>query len=455
MKLKLAFGALLLGFLTITVANPAGAQEVDAFPQAIADNLWVLIAAVLVFFMQAGFAMVEGGLTRSKNVSNIMAKNLADACLGVLVFFCVGYGIAFGGGNDFFGTEGFFLSGAEKFPAIPDGLTVPTIFIFQAVFAATAVTICSGAMAERTKFTAYLVFGVVMTAVIYPVVVHWTWGGGFISKISIGDAVYTDFAGSTIVHSTGAWAALVGASILGPRMGKYSPTGEARAIPGHNMALTVLGVFILWVGWFGFNGGSELAADTFVMHVALTTLLSGCAGVLGAGITARIKTGVFDLGMTANGALAGLVGITAGTGTMNYFGALVTGFIAGVIVIFAVLFIEKRLKIDDPVGAIAVHGVCGVWGTLAVGLFARYDDAFLGRDNAGLLYGGGINQLIVQALFVVIVAAWVLTTSYILFKILDKTMGLRVSAEEEAVGLDIAEHGSPGYGETATWSPVA
>jgi Amt family ammonium transporter len=445
MKLKLALSALLLAVFTFSIATPAGAQETDAFPQAVADNLWVLTAAVLVFFMQAGFAMVEAGLTRSKNVSNIMAKNLADACLGVLVFFCVGYGFAFGGGNDWFGTDAFFLSGADKFPAAPDGLTVPTFFIFQAVFA----------MAERTKFTTYLVFGVVMTALIYPVVVHWTWGGGIISKISIGDAVYSDFAGSTIVHSTGAWAALVGAWILGPRIGKYGPNGEPRAIPGHNMAFTVLGVFILWVGWFGFNGGSELAADTFVMHVALTTLLAACAGVLGAAMTARLKTGVFDVGMSANGALAGLVGITAGTGTMNYLGAVITGFLAGVIVIFAVLFIERKLKIDDPVGAIAVHGVCGVWGTLAVGLFARYDDAFLGRDNAGLFYGGGVNQLIVQALFVAIVAAWVLTTSYILFKILDKTMGLRVTAEEEAAGLDVAEHGSPGYGETATWSPVA
>ena len=313
-------------------AGPAGAQD-DSLSaemvQAVMDNLWVFIAGVLVFLMQAGFAMLESGLTRSKNVANIMAKNLADASIGILAFFLVGYGLAYGGdGNSAFGWGSFALSGIDLFD-ISEGLSGSTDFFFQAVFAATAVTIASGAMAERTKFSTYLIFSLVTTAIIYPIVVHWTWGGGLIASISIGDAVYSDFAGSTIVHSVGGWIALVGAWMLGPRIGKYAADGTSRTIPGHNVTLAILGVFILWFGWFGFNPGSELAADEFVMFVALNTVLAACAGVIGATALNWLRTGRPDVPMAGNGALAGLVGITAGCGTMTPWGAIITGFVAG------------------------------------------------------------------------------------------------------------------------------
>ncbi len=428
-------------------ASPASAQDdsmTAEMVQAVMDNLWVFIAGVLVFLMQAGFAMLESGLTRSKNIANIMAKNLADASIGILAFFLIGYGLAYGdGGNSFFGWGSFALSGVDLFD-ISEGLSGSTDFFFQAVFAATAVTIASGAMAERTKFSTYLIFSLVMTAIIYPVIVHWTWGGGLISKISIGDAVYSDFAGSTVVHSVGGWAALVGAWMLGPRIGKYAADGTSRNIPGHNMALAMLGVFILWFGWFGFNPGSELAANEYVMFVALNTVLAACAGTIGATALNWMRTGRPDVPMAGNGALAGLVGITAGCRTMTPWGAIITGFVAGLIVVLVVGFVDRKLKIDDPVGAFAVHGAAGMWGTLAIGLFARYDDAFLGREDAGLFYGGGIEQLVVQFLMVVIVAAWVIVTSVILFGILKATIGLRVSAEEEMMGLDVSEHGGPG-----------
>jgi Amt family ammonium transporter len=285
-----------------------------------------------------------------------------------------------------------------------------------------------------------------MTGFIYPVVVHSFWhGDGLLSDLNIGDARFSDFAGSSIVHSAGGWAALMGAIFLGPRLGKYAPDGTPRAIPGHNIGYAVIGVFILWFGWFGFNAGSELAFDAWVAHAIMTTLLAASAGIMSAGAVIWRKTGAMDVGMAGNGALAGLVSITAGTGTMSFLGAVVTGAIGGALVVYSVLFVERK-GVDDPVGAVSVHGVCGVWGTLAVGLFARYDDAFLGRDNAGLFYGGGFDQLLVQAIGVALIAAWVLGTSAILFKVIASTVGLRVSPEEELAGLDVAEHGSPGYG---------
>jgi Amt family ammonium transporter len=300
-------------------------------------------------------------------------------------------------------------------------------------------------MAERTKFTTYLIFAAVMTAVIYPVVVHWTWGGGLIAGIEIGDAVYSDFAGSTIVHLTGGIAALVGAWMLGPRIGKYDENGKPRAIPGHNIGYAVIGVFILWFGWFGFNAGSELVADELLSFLAMNTLVAAAAGVVGATAIIWLKTGVADVAMAGNGALAGLVSITAPVGTVEPWAAFVIGFIGGIIVVFSVLFFDS-IKIDDPVGAVSVHGTCGIWGTLSIGLFARYDDAFLGREDAGLFYGGGLDQLIMQLVMVLIVTAWVGITSYILFAALKATLGLRVSEEEEVTGLDVAEHGSAGYG---------
>lgn len=439
-----------LGATTLLWASPASAQDLDSAPQAVVDNLWLVIAGALVFLMQAGFAFVEAGLTRAKNLANIMAKNLADMAIGVTMFFVVGYTIAYGsGGSDWLGGFGdlFFQESAdpEVLFDLGAGLTPATNFFFQVVFAATAVTIASGAMAERTKFTTYLVFAAVMTAIIYPVVVHWTWGGGLIAQMSIGDAYYSDFAGSTIVHLTGGVAALVGAYLIGPRIGKYGEDGKPRAIPGHNVGYAVIGVFILWFGWFGFNAGSELAADEFVPFLAMNTLIAAAAGVIGATAIIWLKTGVADVAMAGNGALAGLVSITAPVGTVTPVFALVIGLVGGVIVVFSVLAFDK-IKIDDPVGAISVHGTCGIWGTLSIGLFAKYDDAFLGREDAGLIYGGGYDQLAMQFVMVVIVIAWVGITSFILFGALKATLGLRVSEEEEVTGLDVAEHGSSGYG---------
>ncbi len=410
------------------------------------NNIWVFLAGVLVFFMQAGFALLEAGLTRAKNVVNIFAKNIADATVGVLAFFATGYAIAFGGDGWFSGTEGWFLSG-QDLVAIPEGgLSVATTFFFQAVFAATAVTIASGAMAERTKFPAYLAFSAVMCAFIYPVVVHWTWGGGLIADIQIGDAVFSDFAGSGIVHMTGGVAAFMGALFLGPRIGKYDENGKPRAIPGHSMPFAILGVFILWVGWFGFNPGSELLADEFVSRIAVNTMLAAAAGVLATTITIWLVAGKPDVAMIGNGALAGLVAITGPCGAVNPGMSCVIGAVGGIIVVFSVLGFD-RAKIDDPVGAISVHGTVGAWGVISIGLFAQYDDAFLGRDDAGLFYGGGFEQLIVQLIMVGIIAVWVLVTTGILFAIIRATIGLRVTEEEEIEGLDYLEHGMQGYAE--------
>ncbi len=441
--LVVAVGAFAGGLLP---ATPAFAQEVSeaATVQAALDNIWVFIAGILVFLMQAGFGLVEAGLTRAKNVANIMAKNMADMCVGAIAFWACGYGIAFGSDSKLMGTDAFFLSGFGdgSFDGLYSGYTP---FFFQVVFAATAVTIASGAMAGRTKISGYLIFSAAMTAFIYPMVVHSFWGGGLLNDIGVGDALFSDFAGSTLVHSAGGWAALMGALFLGPRIGKYDQDGRPRAMPGHNIAFTVIGVFILWFGWFGFNAGSELAADNVVVRAAVTTLLAGAAGGITAAATMWMKGGFLDVAMTGNGILAGLVSITAGTGAMTPFGAVITGAIGGVIVVFSVLAID-RIGIDDPVGAVSVHGVVGVWGTLAIGLFSKFDDAFLGREDAGLFYGGGIDQLITQAIGVVIVAGWVIVTTGLLFGGLKAAGLLRVSAEDEMAGLDVSEHGAAGYG---------
>ncbi|WP_420451102.1 ammonium transporter [Ilumatobacter sp.] len=432
------------------------AQEYTPTTQDYLNNIWVFLAGVLVFFMQAGFALVEAGLTRAKNVVNIFAKNMADAIVGVFAFFACGYAFAFGdGGGSFIGLDQFFLTNADL-AAIPEGgLSVATTFFFQAVFAATAVTIASGAMAERTKFSSYLIFSTVMCAFIYPVVVHWTWGGGLIAELNVGDAVFSDFAGSGIVHMTGGIAAIVGASFLGPRIGKYDANGRARAIPGHNVPFAILGVFILWVGWFGFNPGSELLADEFVSTVAVNTMLAAVAGGLVCTITVWLVSGKPDLAMIGNGVLAGLVAITAGCGAFTPVFSAVTGGVAGALVVFSVIGLDK-IKIDDPVGAVSVHGVCGFWGVFAIGLFAKYDDAFLGREDAGLLYGGGFDQLIMQLLMLLIIGVWVTATTASLFGALKATIGLRVSAEEEIEGLDVLEHGLQGYApDTVTSVPAS
>jgi len=454
MKRKFLITAVGAAIFGLVPAAPAMAQEAEALSpeavQAILDNIWVFVAGILVFLMQAGFGLVEAGLTRAKNVANIMAKNIADMCIGALAFWAIGYGIAFGDGQ-WIGTDSFFLSGFGD-GSFDGGYSGYTPFFFQVVFAAAAVTIASGAMAGRTKISGYLIFSAVMTAFIYPVVVHMFWqGDGILNRITVGDAAFSDFAGSSIVHSAGGWAALMGAYFLGPRIDKYSNDGTPRAIPGHNIAFTVIGVFVLWFGWFGFNAGSELAADSVVIRVGVTTMLAAAAGGFMAGAVMWMKVGFLDVAMTANGVLAGLVSITAGTGTMTPLGAVITGAIGGIIVVFSVLFFE-RIHIDDPVGAISVHGVCGVWGTLAIGFFAKWDDAFLGREDAGLFYGGGVSQLVMQLVGVVIVAAWVLPTTGLLFFILKKMNMLRVSPEEEIAGLDVSEHGSAGYGIETTFT---
>ncbi len=446
-------------------AGTAGAQDAEVYEwttQDILDNTWILIAAVLVLFMQAGFALVETGMTRTKNAGNIMMKNMMDLSLAGIGFFVVGYAIAFGGADSdiagLVGTEGFFLKGLGDYEG---GLSTETFFIFQVAFAGAAATIASGAMAERTKFWSYVVFAIVMTSFIYPVVVHMFWGGGLIADLQIGNAKFGDFAGSTIVHSAGGWAALMGALFLGPRLGKYDKDGNPRAIPGHSMPLAITGVFILFIGWFGFNGGSELAADEFVPGIFVTTFLAAVAGAIGATAAITAITKKPDVGMAGNGLLAGLVSITAGTGTITPVGAVIVGFIGGGLVVASVIFIDRK-GIDDPVGAVSVHGVCGVWGTLAVGLFAVNGDAFVDAafpledgteyTASGLFYGGGINQLLVQLAGVVIVAAWVLITTGILFSVLKATMGLRVSEQEEREGLDVHEHGAPGYAPDVTVS---
>ena len=440
----------LLAVLTL-VSAPAGAQADDpaAVVQAALDNTWVILTAVLVFCMQAGFALLESGLTRVKNTTNILAKNLADMCIGALAFLVVGYGLAFGRGNAWWGTEGFFLAGRDLAGVGSSGfgnLTTASFFFFHAVFAAAAVTIASGAMAERARFRAYLLFSLVMSGFIYPMVVHWTWGGGFLADMSIGGATFSDFAGSTVVHTTGGTAALMGALFLGPRLGKYTPEGKPRQIAGHAMPMVLLGVFILWLGWFGFNAGSQLAATAGgpLTRVVLNTVIAGAVGTLTAAAVVWRRQGLPDMSIVSNGTLAGLVSITAGCATMNVLGALVTGAVAGVIVVYSMHYIEHS-GIDDPVGAVSVHAVCGVWGTLAIGLFARYDDGYLGRDEAGLFYGGGGYQLVVQLVLAGVVVLWTLVTTGVLFGVLRRFGLLRVTSQEEALGLDLTEHGIGAY----------
>ena len=437
---KVLVGTALAAGMTLFTASPVWAQEATEVlaedVQTNLDNVFVLLSAVLVIFMQAGFALVESGLTRAKSVANIMMKNLMDFCAGAIAFFAVGYAIAFGSGNDFFGTEGWFLGdGAFQYGT----LTVPVTFIFQVAFAATAATIVSGAMAERTKFKSYFLYSIVISALIYPVVVHWNWGGGWLSQLS---TPFHDFAGSTMVHMTGGVAALMGAIALGPRLGKYGKDGKPRAIPAHNIPYAVLGTFILLVGWYGFNPGSELAADGAIGGIALTTTLAAAAGAITAMLIIWAKAGKPDVAMAANGMLAGLVGITAGTAAVSSVGAIIIGAAAGMLVVASVLFFD-RIRVDDPVGAISVHGVCGAFGTICVGLFATEDTDFW---QQGLFYGGGTDQLVSQVIGVAAVALFVAVTAGLLFAVIKATVGLRVSEEEEIAGLDVLEHGAPGYG---------
>ncbi len=393
------------------------------------NTIWVLLAAALVFLMQAGFAMVETGFTRAKNAGNIIMKNLMDFSLGTFVFWVLGFGIMFGTGNAFFGWFDPMVKGEYS---LPDGVPLMAFLIFQTVFCATAATIVSGAMAERTKFSAYCIYSLVISAVIYPISGHWIWGGGWLAEKG-----FHDFAGSTVVHMVGGVSALVGAIILGPRIGKYDKNGKSKAIPGHSITLGALGVFILWFGWFGFNPGSTVCAtgDDVILsmsNIFVTTNMAAAVASIAVMIITWIRYKKPDVSMTLNGSLAGLVAITAGCDVVSPFGAAMIGLIAGIAVVFAIEFIDKVLKIDDPVGAIGVHGVCGGLGTILTGLFAL---------DGGLFYGGGADMVITQIIGVVAVIAYVVIAMTVVFMIIKHTIGLRVSKEEEISGLDIHEHG--------------
>ena len=406
------------------------------------DTLWVLVAAFLVFFMQAGFAMVESGFTRAKNAVNILMKNLMDFSMGSVAYWAIGFAIMFGAGNAFMGTSGWFVpseslaEGAATDTSVFSALewsSVPTYaaWLFQLVFAATAATIVSGAMAERTQFKSYLIYSIFITGIIYPVVGHWVWGGGWLADVGM-----SDFAGSTVVHSTGGWLALTGAIVLGPRIGKYDGDGNPRPIAGHNLPLAALGVFILWLGWFGFNPGSQMGADAAeISSIAITTNLAAATGAILAMITAWLILGKPDAGMALNGALGGLVAITAGCASVTPVSAAIIGALGGIVVVLSVLLFEK-LRIDDPVGAISVHGTCGALGTILLGFF---------DSSSGVFAGGGFALLGAQVIGVLAVLAWCLVTGFILFYGIKAATGLRVTEEEEQAGLDYEEHGANAY----------
>ncbi len=409
------------------------------------DTVWTLIAAFMVFLMQAGFALLEAGFTRAKNAGNIMMKNMMDFSIGSIAYFIAGFGIMFGAGTAFFGTEYLMMDGVLNTTMWG---TIPTyaFWIFQAVFAATAATIVSGAMAERTKFIGYLIYSFFISLLIYPMVGHWIWGGGWLTTGEVisflADNPIIDFAGSTVVHSVGGWAALAGAIVIGPRIGRYGKDRQVNAIPGHSITFAILGVFLLWFGWFGFNAGSTVAGTNLdIATIAVTTNLAAAAGAIMAMTLTWIKFGKPDVGMTGNGIIAGLVAITAPCDVVSPVSAIMIGAIAGALVVYSVAFFD-RLRIDDPVGAISAHGVCGAFGTLSAGLFA--EAAYSGGVN-GLFFGGGITQLLAQLIGVVSVFVFVFTAAFILFKVIDMTVGLRVSPEEELEGLDLGEHGMTAY----------
>ncbi len=423
----------------------------DPNVKVIVDTMWVLITAMLVFFMNLGFAAVESGFARAKNCVNIMSKNFIVFAVSSLGFLVLGWGLMFGDGTGWIGLQGlFFASGADNSPATGEaykgvysaiswaGVPLWAKFFFQLVFCGTAATIVSGAVCERIKYVSFIVFSFVMAMFIYPVVGHWVWGGGWLARLGM-----FDFAGSTVVHSVGGWSALAGVLILGPRIGKYD-NGNIKAIPGHNLSLATLGTFVLWFGWFGFNPGSTMAADpTAIGHVAVTTNTAAAAAIMTATMTSWLLMGKPDLGMTLNGCLAGLVAITAPCAFVGVGTSLLIGAIAGVLVVVAVMMFD-RLRLDDPVGALSVHLVNGVFGTLCVGLFAQ--DKITGTATGnGLFFGGGLKLLGAQLAAVLSVAAFVFAAAAVTWLVLRATIGIRVSREEELRGLDIGEHGNDAY----------
>ena len=415
--------------------NPVAAITTEQLKMGL-DTVWVLVAAFLVFFMQAGFGMVEAGFIRAKNTCNILTKNFLDFCMASLGFFLIGYGLMFGDGNGFIGTRGWCLFGIDS---TVNGLPLHAFWLFQAVFCGAAATIVAGGMAERMKFVGYLIYSFIISALIYPVVGHWIWGGGWLAKMG-----FADFAGSTVVHTVGGFAALVGTSILKPREGKYTIDGKPNVLAGHSIPLASLGVFILWFGWFGFNAGSTLGVTdgSTIGRVAINTNLAAALGGIAAMITVWKRFGKPDLSMAMNGALAGLVAITAPCAYVEPWAAIVIGAVAGYTVVKGVELLDK-LQIDDPVGAVPVHGICGVWGTICVGIFGK---SSLGLSNNGFIYSGNPMQLGIQMVGSVTAIAFVVVAMAIVFKLIDLTVGLRVSREEELRGLDIGEHGMEAYG---------
>jgi Amt family ammonium transporter len=447
-------GIHLLPWALLFFCVPLAAQQTNAAPttedlqKAIAalqkqtDIVWTLVAGALVFFMQAGFAMVETGFTRAKNAGNIMMKNLLDFCMGGVAYWAIGFGLMFGLSNGLVGWSHFFLNFDNT--GI-DGQWGFTFWFFQIVFAATAATIVSGAMAERTKFSGYLIYSFIISLFVYPVFGHWAWGNLFhadnaSSGAWLANRGFIDFAGSTVVHSIGGWAALAGAIVVGPRLGKFTKDGKVNAIPGHSLTLAALGVFILFLGWFGFNPGSTTAANGLEARVAVNTLLAGCTGALGALGISWLKFKAPDIGMTLNGVLAGLVAITSPCATVTPLGAVLIGFLAGLIVVYAVIFFDK-IKIDDPVGAISVHGVCGAFGTISAALF--HENLFTGQPFD--FWG----QLLTQVIGVATAFVWSFGACFLLFQAIKRTIGLRVSPEEEIGGLDLGEHKANCYPDFA------
>jgi Amt family ammonium transporter len=427
---------------TALAADPTGAETLEADAGSVIDYIWILVAAFLVFIMQGGFAMLEAGFCRAKNVVNLMMKNLMDFSIGSLAFFIAGFALMFGTSKaGIIGTSGFFLTGNDY------DVGQYLLFIFEVVFAATAATIVSGAVAERLKIKAYFIYSLVVCAIIYPIYGHWVWGGGWLANLPFG-AGHLDFAGSGVVHAMGGFIGLAGTFVLGSRIGKYDKSGKPKAIPGHSITLAALGVFLLWFGWFGFNAGSTLSGHELrISVIAVNTNMAAAAGAVAAMLIVWLKTRKFDTAMSLNGAVAGLVAITAPCAWVEAWAAVVIGLIAGVLVVSGVYFFD-RLGIDDPVGAVSVHGLNGIWGLLAVGLFA---DGTYGNYTTdlphitGLFYGGGWGQLAAQAIGALVCFVWAFGLGFILFKTMDKLFGIRVSPQEEIEGLDIGEHAAKGY----------
>ena len=448
---------LLTGLTALSLAalsTNAFAADAPSEMKVAVDTVWVVLAGVLVFFMNAGFALLEAGLCRSKNTVNILAKNFTVAAFAGLSFFAIGFGLMFADGNGFVGTSGFMLSGADNSPAVGDAykgvfsslnwasIPLEAKFFFQACFTMAAASIVSGAVAERIKFPSYILFSALLIVGVYSVTGHWIWGGGWLAERG-----FWDFAGSTQVHSLGGWAALMGIIMLGPRRGKYSKDGRIKAIPGHSMALATAGGFILWIGWFGFNAGSTMGADaTGIAHIAATTMLASLAGVAGAMAMNYARSKSFDLSMMINGSLGGLVGITAPCAFVSAGSSIVIGAIAGVLVVVAIEMFD-RIKIDDPVGATSVHLVCGIWGTLAVGLFS--EAKFSADVGNGLFFGGGAGLLGEQLIGVLAVGVFVAGVSAALWGIIRATIGLRVDEEDEYLGLDLTEMKMAAYAADA------